>query len=97
MRRTLRITRRASSRMAAAGDAVQCARRSSLTGDALADLLEDLAAEQKARTTYDNLLRLVEDPEVRRPDPTFLREREIVHYPALRRGTSDDSGRSRPQ
>ena len=48
-------------------------------GDALADLHEDLAAEQKARTTYDNILRLVNDPEV--CDPIrFLREREIVHY-----------------
>ena len=43
------------------------------------DLHEDLAAEQKARTTYDNILRLVKDPEV--CDPIrFLREREIVHY-----------------
>ena len=40
---------------------------------------EDLAAEQKARTTYDNILRLVKDPEV--ADPIrFLRQREIVHY-----------------
>ena len=49
------------------------------TGDTLADLHEDLAAEQKARTTYDNLLRLVDDPDVREP-LKFLREREIVHY-----------------
>ena len=48
-------------------------------GDALTDLHEDLAAEQKARTTYDNLLRLVDDPDVRDP-LKFLREREIVHY-----------------
>ena len=48
-------------------------------GDVITDLHEDLAAEQKARTTYDNLLRLVKDPEV--ADPLrFLREREIVHY-----------------
>ena len=48
-------------------------------GDPLTDLHEDLAAEQKARTTYDNILRLVKDPEV--CDPIrFLREREIVHY-----------------
>ena len=48
-------------------------------GDLLADLNEDLAAEQKARTTYDNILRLVDDPDVRDPIK-FLREREIVHY-----------------
>jgi len=48
-------------------------------GDPFADLFEDLAAEQKARTTYDNILRLVKDPEV--CDPIrFLREREIVHF-----------------
>ena len=48
-------------------------------GDAITDLTEDLAAEQKARTTYDNILRLVKDPEV--CDPIrFLRQREIVHY-----------------
>ena len=48
-------------------------------GDILTDLNEDLAAEQKARTTYDNILRLVDDPDVREPIK-FLREREIVHY-----------------
>ena len=48
-------------------------------GDAIADLNEDLAAEQKARVTYDNILRLVDDPDVRDPIK-FLREREIVHY-----------------
>ena len=48
-------------------------------GDAITDLTEDLAAEQKARTTYDNLLRLVKDPEV--ADPLrFLRAREVVHF-----------------
>lgn len=48
-------------------------------GDPITDLMEDLAAEQKARTTYDNILRLVHDPEV--CDPIrFLREREIVHF-----------------
>lgn len=48
-------------------------------GDPIADLHENLAAEQKARTTYDNILRLVKDPEV--ADPIrFLRAREIVHY-----------------
>ncbi len=48
-------------------------------GDLLTDLHEDLAAEQKARTTYDNILRLVDDPDVRDPIK-FLREREVVHY-----------------
>ncbi len=48
-------------------------------GDVITDLFEDLAAEQKARTTYDNILRLVKDPEV--CDPIrFLRQREIVHF-----------------
>ena len=48
-------------------------------GDAITDLNEDLAAEQKARTTYDNILRLADDPDVR-DVIRFLREREIVHY-----------------
>ena len=48
-------------------------------GDIIADLNEDLAAEQKARVTYDNILRLCDDPDVRDPIK-FLREREIVHY-----------------
>lgn len=48
-------------------------------GDVLTDLHEDLAAEQKARTTYDNILRLVDDPDVA-DVIKFLREREIVHY-----------------
>ena len=48
-------------------------------GDRITDLTEDLAAEQKARTTYDNILRLVKDHDV--CDPIrFLREREIVHF-----------------
>lgn len=49
------------------------------TGDPITDLTEDLAAEQKARTTYDNILRLVDDPDVRNVIK-FLREREIVHF-----------------
>lgn len=49
------------------------------TGDPIADLNENLAAEQKARITYDNILRLVDDPDVIEPIK-FLREREIVHY-----------------
>ncbi len=48
-------------------------------GDLLADLHENMAAEQKARTVYDNILRLVDDPDVRDPIK-FLREREVVHY-----------------
>ena len=48
-------------------------------GDIITDPHEDLAAEQKARTTYDNILRLVDDPDVREPIK-FLREREVVHY-----------------
>ena len=48
-------------------------------GDPIADLNEDLAAEQKARVTYDNILRLCDDPDVRDPIK-FLREREIVHF-----------------
>jgi spore coat protein JC len=48
-------------------------------GDALADLNEDLAAEQKARVTYDNILRMVDDPDVRDPIK-YLRQRELVHY-----------------
>ncbi|MCI8886860.1 MAG: manganese catalase family protein [Hungatella sp.] len=48
-------------------------------GDAIADLTEDLAAEQKARATYDNLIRMIDDPDVRKP-LKFLRAREIVHF-----------------
>lgn len=50
-----------------------------VTGDPLADLTEDLAAEQKARVTYDNILRLSDDPDVN-DVIRFLREREIVHF-----------------
>lgn len=48
-------------------------------GDAVTDLTENLAAEQKARTVYDNLLRMIKDPEIREP-LKFLRTREIVHF-----------------
>ena len=48
-------------------------------GDPITDLHEDLAAEQKARTAYENVLRLVTDPDVIKP-LEFLRQREIVHY-----------------
>ena len=48
-------------------------------GDPITDLVEDMAAEQKARSTYDNILRVITDPDV--CDPIrFLREREIVHF-----------------
>ncbi len=48
-------------------------------GDAITDLVEDMAAEQKARTTYDNILRMVDDPDV--IDPIrYLRQREINHF-----------------
>ena len=48
-------------------------------GDILTDLHENMAAEQKARTTYDNILRFADDPDVRDPIK-FLRQREIVHF-----------------
>lgn len=48
-------------------------------GDVITDLTEDMAAEQKARTTYDNILRLSDDPDVNNVI-RFLREREVVHF-----------------
>ena len=48
-------------------------------GDVIADLSEDLAAEQKAHVTYDNILRLSDDPDVNNV-MRYLREREVVHY-----------------
>ena len=57
-----------------------------VTGDPLTNLYEDLAAEQKARTTYDNILRFCDDRDVRDPIPDvnevikFLRQREVVHF-----------------
>ena len=48
-------------------------------GDIITDLHEDMAAEQTARSTYDNILRLVKDPDVCKPIK-FLRQREIIHY-----------------
>lgn len=50
-----------------------------VTGDTIGDLTEDLAAEQKARVTYDNILRLSDDPDVN-DVIKFLRAREIVHF-----------------
>ena len=62
-------------------------------GDAITDLFEDLAAEQKARTTYDNILRLVKDPEV--CDPIrFLRAREIVHFQRFGEANRGDCSKS---
>ena len=59
------------------------------SGDAIADLVEDLAAEQKARKTYDNILRLVTDHDV--ADPIrFLREREIVHFQRFGEANRED-------
>lgn len=48
-------------------------------GDPITDLFEDMGAEQKARTTYDNILKLVDNPDVTEPIK-FLRQREIVHF-----------------
>ena len=48
-------------------------------GDPITDLTEDMGAEQKARTTYDNILRLVDNPDVK-DAIRFLREREVVHF-----------------
>ncbi len=48
-------------------------------GDPITDLFEDMAAEQKARTTYDNILRMIKDPDVADPIK-FLRQREIIHF-----------------
>lgn len=48
-------------------------------GDAITDLFENMAAEQKARTTYDNILRFVDDPDIKAPI-RFLRQREVVHF-----------------
>ena len=49
------------------------------TGDTISDLVENLAAEQKARTTYDNILRITDDPDVK-DVIRFLRQRELVHF-----------------
>lgn len=67
------------------------------TGDTITDLYEDMAAEQKARTTYENILRLIKDPEI--CDPIrYLREREIVHFQrfgeCLRRAQDDLDSRN---
>ena len=62
-------------------------------GDPITDLFEDMAAEQKARTTYDNILRLVKDPEV--CDPIrFLRAREIVHFQRFGEANREDCSKN---
>lgn len=62
-------------------------------GDPITDLTEDLAAEQKARSTYDNILRLVKDPEV--CDPIrFLRQRELVHFQRFGEANREDCSKS---
>lgn len=58
-------------------------------GDAITDLVEDMAAEQKARTTYDNILRMVDDPDVIEPI-RFLREREVVHFQRFGEANRED-------
>ncbi len=62
----------------ATGEPFTCAYLQS-KGDPITDLMEDLAAEQKARTTYDNILRLSDDPDVN-DVIRFLRQREVVHF-----------------
>ena len=59
------------------------------TGDVIADLTEDMAAEQKARVTYDNILRLSDDPDVNNAI-RFLREREIVHFQRFGEANRED-------
>lgn len=65
----------------------------SVTGDPIADLVENLAAEQKARATYDNILRVSDDPDVN-DVIKFLREREVVHF--QRFGEALDSIQNKP-
>ncbi len=63
----------------AAGGIPQNACEFQSKGDPITDLVEDMAAEQKARTTYDNILRLIDDPDIIEPI-RFLRQREINHF-----------------
>ena len=65
------------------------------TGDVIADLTEDMAAEQKARLTYDNILRLSDDPDVNNVI-RFLREREIVHFQRFGEANHTDLSRFYP-
>lgn len=66
-----------------------------VTGDVIADLTEDMAAEQKARLTYDNILRLSDDPDVSNVI-RFLREREIVHFQRFGEANYTDLSRFYP-
>ena len=63
----------------AAGGVPFNANQFQVKGDPICDLVEDMAAEQKARVVYDNLIRLIDDPDILEP-LKFLREREIVHF-----------------
>ncbi len=63
------------------------------TGDPIGDLTEDLAAEQKARVVYDNILKVSDDPDVN-DVIKFLRQREIVHF--QRFGEALDQIQNRP-
>jgi spore coat protein JC len=58
------------------------------TGDPIADLHEDLAAEQKARATYERLIQLTDDPGIK-DTLGFLREREVVHFPLFGEALND--------
>ena len=78
--------------VAASGESFS-AQTLAVTGDPIADLVEDLAAEQKARATYDNILRVSDDPDVN-DVIKFLREREVVHF--QRFGEALDSIQNKP-
>lgn len=65
-------------------------------GDVITDLFEDMAAEQKARTTYDNILRLIDDPDVCEPIK-FLRQREIVHFQRFGEAKREDCSKRKLQ
>lgn len=73
----------------AAGGVPFTANQFQSTGDIITDLFEDMAAEQKARTTYDNILRLIDDPDVCAPI-RFLREREIIHFQRFGEANRED-------
>ena len=62
-------------------------------GDPITDLFEDMAAEQKARTTYDNILRLVDDPDIIEPI-RFLRAREIIHFQRFGEANREDCSKN---
>lgn len=66
-----------------------------VTGDMIADLTEDLAAEQKARVTYDNILRMSDDPDVN-DVIKFLRQREVVHFQRFGEANHTDLSRFYP-